>query len=675
MIVVCKDCDTSFNLEDRRIKPSGSKVRCSKCSNIFMVLPPIDALAVEPPAAEKMFEEIADKSGKDKDLFPAEDFDFSEFDEMDRREESPKDEDLPEAKKGEKISDLEKIDFAALDSDKEPAAEEVPGAGKEESALSDEEFDLSEFEKMFEEEVPATEAAAESKDGEAELSDTEEMDFSDLEKILETDIREKISEKKHDESTSDGAGELDLSELENIIDNLEEAGIDEVEGEPEELKFDIEPAQDDVISKIDDEEELDFSDLEKMLDSDKSENTIEKQEEFDLKFDLEPEPTGKKDEAEEGGDLDLSELDRIISSLDESEPPGVLEKEPEETLDLDFSDFDSVLADETTGVEKAGEKEQDLELKFDSEPAEAGTSEDRPDDLDFDFSEVEEMLEMEEKTGLPVKQITEEGLELELGVSEPSEEPQKAAAWADTIVTDKEGLGLTEKEPEEEAYPHLEEYEIDKFQKTVEVSEAAVAADPGAEPKEETIEPEKERESLKTGKPSGKFLSILAIIVIIIAGAGAFVVYNPFGIEIPFVSDFTGSKADEKGTLRIVPVDDSIKGDYVQTQLGNFFVITGKVKNEYKHARSYISVIGKLFKKGKVLLKAEAVYCGNVIPVNEIGVSDPALMKKRLQNRFGDKKSNVKVQPGSTVPFMLIFENITDELDEFTVEVESSVKE
>ncbi len=599
MIVVCKECDTSFNLEDGRIKPSGSKVRCSICDNIFMVLPPIDALPVD-TAAEKTFEETAGESGKDKDFSAAEDFGFSEFDEKDEGEESPK-------------------------------------------------------------------------DGEAELADTEDMDFSDLEKMLEIDIGEKISERKRDESTSDGAGELDLSELENIIDNLDEAGIDEAGGEPEELKFDIEPAQDDLIFKIDDEEELDFSDLEKMLDSDKAEKTHESQEESDLKFDLEPEPAGKKDEADEGEDLDLSELDKIISSLDESEPAVALEKEPEETFDLDFSDFDSVLEDETSGVEKDGEKGQDLELTFDSEPAEAETSEERPDDLDLDFSEVEKMLEMEEKTDLPVRKIAEESLELELGTDEPSEEPQKAAAWAETIVTDKDGLGfLTEKEHEED--PHLEEYAIDKFRNTMEMSETAVASDPGAEPEEKTMESEKEKKPLKAGKPSGKFLSILAIIVIIIVGAGAFAVYNPFGIEIPFVSDFIGSKGDEKGTLRIIALDDSIKGDYVQTQRGNLFVITGKVKNEYKHPRSYISVVGKLFKKGKVLLKAETAYCGNVIPANEIGATDPALMKRRLQNRLGDKQSNVKVQPGGTVPFMLIFENITDELDEYSVEVEGSVK-
>ncbi|MFH1975738.1 MAG: zinc-ribbon domain-containing protein [Pseudomonadota bacterium] len=609
MIVVCKECDTRFNLEDGRIKPSGSKVRCSRCDNIFMVFPPFEAPVVEPPAAEMIFED--------------------------------------------------------------PAAG-VSEAGKEEPALSDEELDLSEFDKMFDEEVPAPKDAAESKDFDAELSDTEDMDFSDLEKMLEIDIRKEMSEKKLDESASDDIGDLDLSELENIIDNLGEAGVEEEEGEPEELKFDIEPAQEEIVSKIDDEEEVDFSDLEKMLDSDNDEKTLEKQEESDLKFDLEPEPAWKKDEADDVGDLDLSELDKIISSLDESEPAGALEKEPEETLDLDFSDFESVLAGETTGVEKTGEEEQVLELKFDSVPEEAETSEERPDDLDLDFSEVEKMLEMDEKTDLPVQEITEESPELKLGVSEPPGKPQPADEWADTIVTGKDGLGLAEKEPEEEAYPHLEEYAIGKFQNTMEESEAAVAA---AEPGEKTAEPEKERKPLKSGKPSGKFLSILAVIVIIIAGAGAFVVYNPFGIEIPFVSDFIGSKADEKGTLRIIPADDSIKGDFVQTRLGSLFVITGKVKNEYKHPRSYISVTGKLFKKGKVLLKAETVYCGNVIPENEIGASNPALMKKRLQNRIGNKKSNIKVQPGGIVPFMIIFENVTDELDEFSVEAAGSVKE
>jgi len=39
MIVTCEACFTSFNLKDELVKPSGSKVRCSKCLKVFKVFP------------------------------------------------------------------------------------------------------------------------------------------------------------------------------------------------------------------------------------------------------------------------------------------------------------------------------------------------------------------------------------------------------------------------------------------------------------------------------------------------------------------------------------------------------------------------------------------------------------------------------------------------------------
>ena len=39
MIVTCNECDSSFNVDDSLIKDGGSKVRCSKCSSVFVVHP------------------------------------------------------------------------------------------------------------------------------------------------------------------------------------------------------------------------------------------------------------------------------------------------------------------------------------------------------------------------------------------------------------------------------------------------------------------------------------------------------------------------------------------------------------------------------------------------------------------------------------------------------------
>ena len=39
MIVTCNECESSFNVDDSLIKDDGSKVRCSKCSSVFVVYP------------------------------------------------------------------------------------------------------------------------------------------------------------------------------------------------------------------------------------------------------------------------------------------------------------------------------------------------------------------------------------------------------------------------------------------------------------------------------------------------------------------------------------------------------------------------------------------------------------------------------------------------------------
>lgn len=40
MIIQCEECQTRFRLADDKIKPDGTKVRCSKCRHVFTVMPP-----------------------------------------------------------------------------------------------------------------------------------------------------------------------------------------------------------------------------------------------------------------------------------------------------------------------------------------------------------------------------------------------------------------------------------------------------------------------------------------------------------------------------------------------------------------------------------------------------------------------------------------------------------
>ncbi|MDT8440871.1 MAG: DUF3426 domain-containing protein [Desulfuromonadales bacterium] len=40
MIIQCDECQARFRLADEKIKPTGTKVRCSKCKHVFTVMPP-----------------------------------------------------------------------------------------------------------------------------------------------------------------------------------------------------------------------------------------------------------------------------------------------------------------------------------------------------------------------------------------------------------------------------------------------------------------------------------------------------------------------------------------------------------------------------------------------------------------------------------------------------------
>ena len=40
MIIACKSCQLTFRVDSKLVKPSGSKVRCSNCRDVFKVFPP-----------------------------------------------------------------------------------------------------------------------------------------------------------------------------------------------------------------------------------------------------------------------------------------------------------------------------------------------------------------------------------------------------------------------------------------------------------------------------------------------------------------------------------------------------------------------------------------------------------------------------------------------------------
>ena len=180
MIVTCNECDSSFNVDDSLIKDDGSKVRCSKCSSVFVVHPEVpgsewgedaDDLALEMDdgldAGLDSDEELADlatDSGADDELPDLDD--MMDFEDDELSVEASAEEDSAE------------FDFDMDEDDSDTVSEA--------DDLDQEDLDLD-----FDQDEEGMAALDESELDDIETADTDlpdlEMDLADLDEAEELD--------------------------------------------------------------------------------------------------------------------------------------------------------------------------------------------------------------------------------------------------------------------------------------------------------------------------------------------------------------------------------------------------------------------------------------------------------------------------------------------------------
>jgi hypothetical protein len=75
--------------------------------------------------------------------------------------------------------------------------------------------------------------------------------------------------------------------------------------------------------------------------------------------------------------------------------------------------------------------------------------------------------------------------------------------------------------------------------------------------------------------------------------------------------------------------------------------------------------------KGQVV-RRKLGYAGNTFTEQEIKTLPLEEINKAMRNRYGMARKNFNVAPGAATPFMIVFENLPENLSEFTVEAVSS---
>ena len=195
---------------------------------------------------------------------------------------------------------------------------------------------------------------------------------------------------------------------------------------------------------------------------------------------------------------------------------------------------------------------------------------------------------------------------------------------------------------------------------------------------EESDDDEGEVVTAPATKKSGRsrlLLIILIIIVLIFAGAVAVLFLSP-GLIPDALSPIVKTQktgTTDKGVRRLS--FRAVNGSFIKTSGGgDRFIIKGSVSNTYSGSRSYILIRGWILDNQGKTVTSKSVYAGNTFTEEQLKETSMEEINQGLKNRSGQEGGNVNVGSGVSVPFMIVFENLPDNLSEFSVEAVSSQK-
>lgn len=258
--------------------------------------------------------------------------------------------------------------------------------------------------------------------------------------------------------------------------------------------------------------------------------------------------------------------------------------------------------------------------------------------------------------------LNDEGLELDEDLVEEIEEPMKR----DEIEESKEAEGIDFGNEKDINDPSADEETVE----TVLLEDLSdLEEEEGAGPEIAEVVPIRK---IKSSKP--RLLPVILIIFsLLVGGFAVLVFFYPDRIHeyLPFLEAPEKLEITDMGVRRLS--FKAVTGSFTNSKEGGrLFVIQGLVKNEYPKSRSFILIKGAIFDNIGQEVKKKQVYAGNIFNEVEIKELPLAQINKAMEDPNGMGMKNIDVSPDASIPFMIVFENLPENLSEFTVEAISS---
>jgi predicted Zn finger-like uncharacterized protein len=173
-----------------------------------------------------------------------------------------------------------------------------------------------------------------------------------------------------------------------------------------------------------------------------------------------------------------------------------------------------------------------------------------------------------------------------------------------------------------------------------------------------------QRSRVRSGKPS---IALLFLLFAVLAGGGAYLAFTKTGQDTlrTIVPSLESYWLGGKETVPPYHVGNLI-GYYENGNAGKMFIIKGVVTNQARTAKSGIRIHAELLDVNQQTIAEKTAYAGNIFP----GLRSAARerIEAAMSNHLGDKLSNVDVGPGKSVPFMVVFFDSPEGIEEYRLE-------
>jgi predicted Zn finger-like uncharacterized protein len=167
---------------------------------------------------------------------------------------------------------------------------------------------------------------------------------------------------------------------------------------------------------------------------------------------------------------------------------------------------------------------------------------------------------------------------------------------------------------------------------------------------------------------------LLGLLLILVAGYAALYYLAPGRIPeaITFMKPHSERTQEEPGVRRLS--FEGVKGSFVFTEDGTQrFIIMGSVVNNYPAPRSFIRLKASILDEHGGIVTSRVVFAGNPFTQGELVGRPMDFLEERSNRPGGEEGRNIAVPTGGRVPFMVVFQDLPENISEFTVEGVSSV--